>query len=487
MLTLEVELLTGAYRASLLDGSAAEWPPHPERVFSALVQAWGDGGREDSERAALEWLERLSPPSIEANPAIGTERTAPTVFVPPNDAKGGDAGTLPDRRGRQARTFRVISPPDPVVRFAWSESASPDVLRALGALAARTAALGHSASLARFAFHDAAAALDPDKVWTPAPDGDQAVRAPHAGRFEELERWFARGERPRSRSPIRYRSPGPAHQIETVRSLFGGAPDWFVFEGVGGPAPDLLGFAHVARRVRDALMAVGPQPPSELVSGHAPDDRPSDKAHLAIVPIANVGWEHSTGELLGFALVVPRATPADERGAFLRALAGFVKYDGDVARGRLQLTGTWEWHVERSASPSRASARPERWCGRSRAWASATPILLDRFPEDGDPAEEARLVAAACRHIGLPAPSEIEIHKHSALKGAPPVLRRARGNAAGWTFPHGSKLANRPRRHVVLRFDETVEGPVLLGAGRYHGFGLLLPIEETHGHAQAQR
>ena len=44
MLALEIELLTGAYRASLVDGSAAEWPPHPERVFSALAQSWGDGG-----------------------------------------------------------------------------------------------------------------------------------------------------------------------------------------------------------------------------------------------------------------------------------------------------------------------------------------------------------------------------------------------------------------------------------------------------------
>ena len=32
MLTLELELLTGVYRAALPDGSAAEWPPHPERV-----------------------------------------------------------------------------------------------------------------------------------------------------------------------------------------------------------------------------------------------------------------------------------------------------------------------------------------------------------------------------------------------------------------------------------------------------------------------
>ena len=69
MLVLEIEFLTGLYRASLPDGSGAEWPPHPERIFSALVQAWGDGGRRDGERAALEWLETRPPPMIEADPS----------------------------------------------------------------------------------------------------------------------------------------------------------------------------------------------------------------------------------------------------------------------------------------------------------------------------------------------------------------------------------------------------------------------------------
>ena len=67
MFALEIELLTGAYRAELPDRSHAEWPPHPERVFSALVQAWGDGGCDAKEREALEWLESLPAPLIEAD------------------------------------------------------------------------------------------------------------------------------------------------------------------------------------------------------------------------------------------------------------------------------------------------------------------------------------------------------------------------------------------------------------------------------------
>jgi CRISPR-associated protein Csb2 len=69
MLTLELELLSGVYRAALPDGSSVEWPPHPERIFSALAQAWGDGGCDPGERRALAWLEQQTPPMIDADPS----------------------------------------------------------------------------------------------------------------------------------------------------------------------------------------------------------------------------------------------------------------------------------------------------------------------------------------------------------------------------------------------------------------------------------
>jgi CRISPR-associated protein Csb2 len=107
-------------------------------------------------------------------------------------------------------------------------------------------------------------------------------------------------------------------------------------------------------------------------------------------------------------------------------------------------------------------------------------VLLDRFPHGGDPTEEARILAAACTNIGLDEPESLEIHKHSAVRQGPSAYP-ARGVAhrVDWSFPRGSKLANRPRRHVVLRFAEPVSGPVVLGAGRYHGFGLCLPLDDA--------
>lgn len=482
MPALEVELLTGVYRASLPDGSRAEWPPHPERVFSALVQAWGDGGCDARERAALEWLETLPAPLIEADELIDcSDRSSPIVFVPPNDSprEKSIVALLPDRRPRQARNFRAVVPFNPIVKLIWQETDEEGEHRpALAALARRVASLGHSSSLVRLAFADSTANALPQ--WTPDGQGEVSLRVAYHGRLGRLEEWLDRDERPQTGMTVRYRRPVSASSAEAAKSSFGGSDDWFVFEDAGGSRPDILAFGQVAKCVRASLMTHGPQPPPEVISGHTSDGAPSSKPHIAIVPLANVGWPHAGGDLLGFAIVLPREVSTVERRAILKALAGFAHLDqGEQAQAELRLSGAMRWCVERTAAPSRASLKPARWCAISRLWASATPVFLDRFPDYNDPMEEARLIAKACCNIGLPEPIQLEIHKHAAIQGAPSAYP-ARGNRLipDWSLHPSVKFANRPRRHVILRFTEPVEGPVIIGAGRFHGFGLCLPLAE---------
>jgi CRISPR-associated protein Csb2 len=477
MLALEIELLTGAYRASLPNGSGAEWPPHPERVFSALVQAWGDGGKKPLEQEALEWLERLDHPLIEAARLVA-ERDAPTVYVPPNDPRDGALATLPDRRPLQARSFRAAVPESPLIRLLW-HAAEPhgEIREALNALARRVASVGHSSSLVRCHFSQAECpqghALEPD------PLGSVVVRSMYEGRLAELERGYAREQRPNQGPTQRYRriNTDSGRPIPTV---FGAGDEWFVFEDIGDECPDILAFPHVARRVRDALMSLTSQPAPEIITGHGEAGAPSKRPHVAIVPLANVGWRHATGDLLGFAVVLPRACSADERRAVVRALARWVKIEGEQAWAEIRLTEREAWRVEQTPAPSRASLRPSVWCRSARSWATVTPMVLDRFPDDE--IEEARIVAAACRNIGVPEPQVIEIHKHSAIYGAPSAYAPRRNRSSPrWSFPAGSSLTNRPRRHVVLRFAEEIDGPVILGAGRFHGMGLCRPLPAGEG------
>ena len=95
---LRIDFLTGHYCAQAHDDRDwPEWPPHPARVFSALVAAWAEAGKDVGERQALEWLESQPPPSIHAtsasvrgiDPARREGRqdrhTSITTYVPVND------------------------------------------------------------------------------------------------------------------------------------------------------------------------------------------------------------------------------------------------------------------------------------------------------------------------------------------------------------------------------------------------------------------
>lgn len=86
MLAIAIELLAGRYTATQFnDRSRPEWPPHPARLYSAMVAAWADSDNPDpGERAALCWLEEQGAPEIHC----GAERPRAVVthFVPVNDA-----------------------------------------------------------------------------------------------------------------------------------------------------------------------------------------------------------------------------------------------------------------------------------------------------------------------------------------------------------------------------------------------------------------
>lgn len=85
MLALRLEFLTGRYVATAYDDrNAPEWPPHPARVYSALVAT--HHASEDpppDERDALEWLAALDAPRLHASDA--SRRDVVPVFVPVND------------------------------------------------------------------------------------------------------------------------------------------------------------------------------------------------------------------------------------------------------------------------------------------------------------------------------------------------------------------------------------------------------------------
>lgn len=212
MIALDVELLTGRYVASSFnDRAASEWPPHPARLFSALLATAHE--HEDitgQAREALEWLEHQGPPRILASAA--QERAVVTVYVPGNtnrvlggwatqegkleeataavvaSERRGDAKALaraqkavsaaekkladrmaaavvddgkhnakssakaqrmlPERRGKQPKTLPSVTPDEPRIRYLWPNAVpNANIEAALSDLTKRLVRLGHSSSL----------------------------------------------------------------------------------------------------------------------------------------------------------------------------------------------------------------------------------------------------------------------------------------------------------------------------------------------------
>lgn len=93
MLAIEVELLTGCYTATHFnDRTVPEWPPHPARLYSAMVNAWGESDAAADEADALRWMEDLGDPLVSCSIRTGEPSTnevafrSPTThFVPVND------------------------------------------------------------------------------------------------------------------------------------------------------------------------------------------------------------------------------------------------------------------------------------------------------------------------------------------------------------------------------------------------------------------
>lgn len=504
MLALEIEHLLGvAFAAQGQDRAEPDWPPQPDRVFSALVAAWGARGERAEEREALEWLEELAPPDVAASQAHA--RPAPTTFVPPNDPAKEEA--VPARRRRQPRRFPAALPEDRCIHLVWPEAdAPPPTLDALNALARDTAYVGHSASLTRCWFRADNPSAHPLRP---------ARRRVYRGRLVELEQAFKAERRPSPGSPVR-RAPRPASA--GPKGPF--SADWLLFEFdawsdkdrteawetkalLARDGADLRAAPLLARTLRLALMsgyqAIGRGdaiPPA--ISGHAPDGSPTTAAHMAVAPLANVGFDHSTGDLFGLAILPPREEAEvfdhpDFHQAVVRQLQGgaLVLKVGMAPAETGAPTGA-AFRLRPLDHGGRASLDPRRYARRARTWATVTPMVLDRhlkaLPRRAPgaaadrQAELEELIARACLNLGLePARTDdgrwgVEAHKHSAIAGAPSA--QPSGHAPShtrWHVPEHQR--SRPLVHAVIRFSEPVEGPLVLGAGRFVGLGLCLPLD----------
>jgi CRISPR-associated protein Csb2 len=575
MFAIAVELLSGRYTATHFnDRNRPEWPPHPARLFSAMVAAWADNDEPDpAERSALRWLEDQDPPSIRCGEEY--RRSVVTHFVPVNDAtvltrnlshsyllladarravheaeQSGDeraigraraalgkaeakaqadakraetptgresrsvaaeaVEVLPEFRGKQGRNYPTVIPDEATVWFLWPDAeASADQMTILSGLLGRVARIGHSSTLVACRCADAgpAATLVPGRKRT-----GTRLRVPRTGLVDRLERAYAshHGEEPRTlpAGMSEYHRPGASRPGPRIPLLAG---DWYVL-GISRRSrpPSAARALAITRAARNALLARCDQPAPEVLSGHQRSAEasgptpPLDRPHLAVAPLLNAGSPYSDGAVFGVALILPAECSGEDKALVESAIrswsaAGFelllpARSDGQPVRLLLEdlgidrVNGEQGWLDSTIAARRRTTMR-DYWCRPARRWLTVTPIALDRFPgnlRSREPAtreraeeEAAASIARACVFAGLadlPEQVRVTIRLDAPLVGIPasPAGRRRGGVRQ---YPGYQTGTGTPRAcvHAEIEFTEMVEGPVLVGAGRYLGYGLCLP------------
>ena len=534
MFALGIRYLNG-WAMATTDGAnkeRAEWPPHPDRVFMALAAAWFETGKDKREGEALEWLEKQNAPDICASEAFNRQglkdrRPMPVIsYVPVNDSKIGkkisdtDAlnnlthdkalkklketglSILPEYRSRKPRRFPVAIPWDDRVHLIWPESEALDNTTYLARLCRNVVSIGHSASFVLMWVEEnpPATSLVPIRGMA-----RHRLRVFGPGRLKYLEQRCNREavieyadltsritatkgkekkqlklqleERFKGNIPISLRpEPGlwqgydstcPTPKNDEIGSLFD--PRIIVLKISSRKLP-LSATLKITEALRGIIMSQCPdQPPPEWLSGHTPKGGPSNKTHMALVPLPFTGSEHADGGIMGLSLVLPRSLSPEETGRCLNT----ILHDNHGLPRRIKLfNGRWfecEAEIDIRETPP-FNLRPDTWTSSSKVWASVTPVVLDRHfrgPDMWDKASNS--VKDSCERIKLPRPAEAILQPVSLIEGAPharefPGLTRKKD---------GSRMYH---THATLVFHQNVRGPLLVGAGRYRGYGLFRPL-----------
>ncbi len=521
MLALGIRYLTGyAVATDAANRDLPEWPPHPARVFMALAAAMFETGEAQEERSALEWLEQQGNPFLRVSEA--EPRDVVKHHVPVNDSgapvKGKKALTQLQSvalgRVRQPRTFPRVRPHEDTVFLVWPNAEPSERERsALASICAKVIRIGHSSSLVQMWLEQA----PPECNLEPADSGEKRLRTMGAGTLEYLESMFNKGEiEAHAELSERINSAKGASKRKLKEELaerFGGREpvslrptisQWQAYERVRPPKtgqivasgvfdPELLvltidegpivgletTWQFLTAMHKTILTTCDPAP--EWLSGHAADGSPSERPHVALMPLAFVGQQYADGHLMGVAIAMPKGVAARDRG---RALRGLLYNNQGIPKPvelKLGPLGTWKLARETRPSPPVTLQGPV-WTRPSDTWATVTPIVLDRHPKteraknrDQWSREVAEIIAESCERQGLPRPEYVDVDKTSWHRGAP---RAVAGKSAGFPLmPVKEGQGIRQQVHAWLRFEEPVEGPLLLGAGRYRGYGVCRPCK----------
>lgn len=459
-----------------------EWPPSPARLFQALISATHRGAHgllnADVRDGALLWLESLSAPEIIA---VETEPQLDHLinFVPNNDDGDRDDFRVHIRAAKSLRIHPL--PADCCVTYRWEFPRADEAEQHADVVTAMASLITY---LGRTIDHVYARG----EVRESAPEGNGDGRelllpreveggewlSPRAGFLELCHDRYPRSvsEMPpdfTNSRQIDYSSTA-ALPDEVPRAVF----ELYRLDGVK-LSRDPRRLREVSGMVRHTFQQwldanprmvahYGDDRIARLLFGHR-DSRsaePSEGGHIAIVslPSMNVGFD-ADGWLRRVVILGYGLRDEEDRALFHDLTRGL---DSLELRDREQPVG-----VIRLASSKAQTAALRPWIGlggvSAQAWRSITPVILTGHPRQGRSLEKCLLRTLAQQGISL------ENVESVATFTGPTVPK----SVAAREYRVRDYLSTTRRVHVEIIFREAVRGPLVLGRGRFVGFGLMFP------------
>jgi CRISPR-associated protein Csb2 len=465
----------------------------------ALAASFFESGAEPAERLALEWLESQPPPALRFTEAEA--RSEVRVYVPVNDKAGGIVD-----RPRQDRTFPRVRPDDDTVYLVWRQGDPPEEIRhSLEQLCLKVTRIGHSSSLVQVWIPPSGE--NPEPNWNPE-DGSPThrLRTAQTGTLMQLESDFnsaefnayfeleermsaSKGtEQKRLKKEMAERFPfGPPvsqrprlsswqgyskiREDERPEPALGGPfdPDITILTQLEGCALGLESTLQLTAALRRVTMGPSPKVSPEWITGHQPSGEPSRSPHVAFFPLPFVGFPHADGHVMGLGIAVPRDIEPSELQRYLGPL--FFDADGTERLIQIDRRGEWSWTLQREIRqrPPR-TLQVSTWTRPSMIWASVTPVVLHHHPKKRQ-GDLERILRDAFNSALLPEPKRIRVLGGSLFEGGGQSLDLP-------PFDEGGESMCKYQTHVYAEFDRPVKGPILLGRGRFRGYGLFRPVDK---------
>lgn len=473
------------------DGGEPEWPPSPLRAFQALVSAAArkpTGGDLQSVGIALYWLEKQAAPLIVA-PVGRTSSSKYRQYVPDNVAdKVGKAWS----GGREAdmanyRTEKDVCPTHlcggDAVHYLFPLSNAPCPNFDLLLSAARS--ITHLGWGVDMVAGNAAIISEEDvskmqgERWQSVDDASaNGYRVPVEGTLDALVQKHEAFLNRVTQDGFHPVPPLSAFRIVRYRRTTDPIQRLLAAFSILKPDASAMRPFDATRRTRDVAGMVrhavanaalehgwSPEQINVFIHGKTPDGkRPVTGAispdRFMYLPLPTINQKLGRAESIRRVLVAAPLRCEEQIAWVRRALAGEeLSNDGGNPMALLTILPRTDWVLR-------------KYVDKSRSWSTVTPVILPGH-DDHDPGKADRLLRTAFGQAGY-AKELIDLSELEWRRGG---FRPGVDLATRYLPPEN--LAHRPQYHVRVRFPHPIPGPLVVGSGRFRGFGLFAATDEV--------